>query len=293
MNPTLLRSTRAQTTFGPFLCRACSQRYRYSTRNTTSRNTPSRLSQARESTAPNISTTFPQPSRRQASSHSIRTITTTSIHPARRPSPIAPHPAGSTRLSRRQTLPLSPSPSISPQPSRLSSRLYSHTPPNHHPSTPTPTHPTPLDDSTFQTLSESYLQHLLESLEALADGTAEPSYPPSSQPDSHAPADDPVPPRVDLASLDPSYSQGVMTLRTSNGTYVINKQPPNRQIWLSSPVSGPKRYDWVSFGDGGDGGGVVGQGGWVYLRDGSGMSGLLREELGVDLSGWDAKEEDG
>ena len=28
------------------------------------------------------------------------------------------------------------------------------------------------------------------------------------------------------------------------GTYVINKQSPNRQIWLSSPVSGPKRYDF-------------------------------------------------
>lgn len=27
-----------------------------------------------------------------------------------------------------------------------------------------------------------------------------------------------------------------------NGTYVINKQPPNKQIWLSSPVSGPDRY---------------------------------------------------
>ena len=25
---------------------------------------------------------------------------------------------------------------------------------------------------------------------------------------------------------------------------MINKQTPNRQIWLSSPVSGPKRYDW-------------------------------------------------
>ena len=34
------------------------------------------------------------------------------------------------------------------------------------------------------------------------------------------------------------------------GTYVINKQPPNKQIWLSSPQSGPKRYDWVILGDG-------------------------------------------
>jgi frataxin len=29
---------------------------------------------------------------------------------------------------------------------------------------------------------------------------------------------------------------GVLTLKLgANGTYVINKQPPNKQIWLSSP----------------------------------------------------------
>ena len=31
------------------------------------------------------------------------------------------------------------------------------------------------------------------------------------------------------------------------GTYVINKQTPNKQIWLSSPISGPKRYDLSNF----------------------------------------------
>lgn len=29
------------------------------------------------------------------------------------------------------------------------------------------------------------------------------------------------------------------------GTYVINKQTPNKQIWLSSPRSGPKRFDFI------------------------------------------------
>ena len=30
---------------------------------------------------------------------------------------------------------------------------------------------------------------------------------------------------------------GVLTLTLGdNGTYVINKQPPNKQIWLSSPL---------------------------------------------------------
>lgn len=35
---------------------------------------------------------------------------------------------------------------------------------------------------------------------------------------------------------------GVLTANTGKaGTYVINKQTPNKQIWLSSPISGPKR----------------------------------------------------
>jgi frataxin len=48
--------------------------------------------------------------------------------------------------------------------------------------------------------------------------------------------------------FDVQYSSGVLTLSLgkSLGTYVINKQPPNSQIWMSSPVSGPKRFDWHS-----------------------------------------------
>ena len=70
------------------------------------------------------------------------------------------------------------------------------------------------------------------------------------------------------------------------GTYVLNKQPPNRQIWLSSPLSGPKRYDWVVLGDGQhekqDTRPYVG-GQWIYLRDGSNLTTLLNEELGLEM----------
>nr|XP_031857978.1 iron donor protein CyaY [Kwoniella shandongensis]KAA5525050.1 iron donor protein CyaY [Kwoniella shandongensis] len=42
------------------------------------------------------------------------------------------------------------------------------------------------------------------------------------------------------------YSSGVMTLiLPPHGTYVINKQPPNLQIWMSSPLSGPSRFEYV------------------------------------------------
>lgn len=34
------------------------------------------------------------------------------------------------------------------------------------------------------------------------------------------------------------HQSGVLTLKLDeHGTYVINKQPPNKQIWLSSPIS--------------------------------------------------------
>ncbi|CDZ96472.1 frataxin [Phaffia rhodozyma] len=65
------------------------------------------------------------------------------------------------------------------------------------------------------------------------------------------------------------YSSGVLTLSMGeHGTYVINKQPPNKQIWLSSPVSGPKRFDFEPEGDK-----------WVYTRDGTVLKELLDTEL--------------
>ncbi|KAG1664530.1 hypothetical protein FOA52_012997 [Chlamydomonas sp. UWO 241] len=73
---------------------------------------------------------------------------------------------------------------------------------------------------------------------------------------------------LDLDGGDVEYSQGVMTVKLGDdkGTYVLNKQTPNRQIWLSSPVSGPFRFDWHN-------------GAWVYSRDNSELLGRLEEEL--------------
>lgn len=64
---------------------------------------------------------------------------------------------------------------------------------------------------------------------------------------------------------------------------MINKQPPNKQIWLSSPISGPKRYDWCLSGEGqGDKEGTA-SGSWIYNRDNSSLSQVFSEELGVDV----------
>ncbi|XP_049870257.1 frataxin homolog, mitochondrial isoform X2 [Pectinophora gossypiella] len=75
----------------------------------------------------------------------------------------------------------------------------------------------------------------------------------------------------DLKGADVTYSDGVLTvvLGPQYGTYVINRQTPNKQIWLSSPVSGPKRYDLV-LKDGGY---------WVYKHDGIPLHRLLQNEI--------------
>ena len=93
----------------------------------------------------------------------------------------------------------------------------------------------------------------------------------------------------------------------SKGEYVINKQPPNKQIWLSSPVSGPKRFDWVvvtqsstdsmnakqdtegSTGTLGDDG-SLGGGRWIYLRDNTSLTDLLKDELDVEIATSDAAD---
>lgn len=75
----------------------------------------------------------------------------------------------------------------------------------------------------------------------------------------------------DYPQIDCELTQGVMTLTVPpNGTYVINKQPPNKQIWLSSPISGPKRYDMIG-------------GKWTTLRDNTTLTSLLEEEISAAL----------
>ena len=62
---------------------------------------------------------------------------------------------------------------------------------------------------------------------------------------------------------------GVLTLNLPpHGTYVINKQPPNQQIWISSPLSGPGRFGFVPADASADAGkgGEGGDGGWVHHR---------------------------
>ncbi|CAA6669860.1 unnamed protein product [Spirodela intermedia] len=74
---------------------------------------------------------------------------------------------------------------------------------------------------------------------------------------------------VQVEGFDIDYGNQVLTLKLGSlGTYVINKQTPNRQIWLSSPVSGPSRFDWDRTSQC-----------WFYRRTKAELLHLLQDEL--------------
>uniref|UniRef100_A0A8I3MIP9 Frataxin, mitochondrial n=2 Tax=Canis lupus TaxID=9612 RepID=A0A8I3MIP9_CANLF len=104
--------------------------------------------------------------------------------------------------------------------------------------------PGSLDETTYERLAETTLDSLAEFFEDLADKP------------------------YTLEDYDVSFGSGVLTVKLGGdlGTYVINKQTPNKQIWLSSPSSGPKRYDWTGKN-------------WVYSHDGVSLHELLATEL--------------
>lgn len=149
-----------------------------------------------------------------------------------------------------------------PIPALASSRSFSGTPrapiksENHFPK------------DLYDSIAEGTLEGILMSLEILAerreDVDVEYSVLPSLPPPPHFPST-----RADVYIRKQS---GVLTLTMPKGTYVLNKQPPNRQLWLSSPVSGPFRYNW-------DHSRML----WISAKgDGSTLSGLLRKEVGIE-----------
>ncbi|XP_010430792.1 PREDICTED: frataxin, mitochondrial [Camelina sativa] len=74
---------------------------------------------------------------------------------------------------------------------------------------------------------------------------------------------------VQIDGFDIDYGNEVLTLKLGSlGTYVLNKQTPNRQIWMSSPVSGPSRFDWDRDANA-----------WIYRRTEAKLHKLLEEEL--------------
>lgn len=113
------------------------------------------------------------------------------------------------------------------------------------PVTPAVDHTSVMPEDKFHKLADETIHYLLDKLEEYGD---------SQQMDG----------------FDIDYGNQVLTLRLGDlGTYVVNKQTPNRQIWLSSPVSGPSRFDWDATTNS-----------WVYRRTGANLMQLLEKEVG-------------
>ncbi|KAN0135569.1 hypothetical protein V8E53_006460 [Lactarius tabidus] len=105
-----------------------------------------------------------------------------------------------------------------------------------------------LQQSLYEKLADTTMEELLDGLQNILDSHGD-------------------------TSLEVEYHSGVITLELGqHGTYVINKQPPNKQIWLSSPVSGPKRFNFDA---------TTRQ--WVDSRSGQLLDALLNEELNASL----------
>jgi frataxin len=83
-----------------------------------------------------------------------------------------------------------------------------------------------------------------------------------------------------IPDAEVSLSQGVLSvnLGPSIGAWVLNKQTPNKQIWWSSPISGPRRYEYVLSGDIGGG---TDFSSWRSTKDGTSLIDTLREEMFV------------
>jgi frataxin len=74
------------------------------------------------------------------------------------------------------------------------------------------------------------------------------------------------------AEADAERQGGVLTIDGDDGTWVVNKHAPSRQIWLSSPKSGARHYAFDA---------ASGQ--WQDTRGGPDLLTLLSAELGVAL----------
>jgi frataxin len=74
------------------------------------------------------------------------------------------------------------------------------------------------------------------------------------------------------AHADAELQGGILTVDGDDGTWVVNKHAPTRQIWLSSPRSGARHYAFDEA-----------SGLWRDTRGGADLLSHLSSELGVAL----------
>jgi frataxin len=74
------------------------------------------------------------------------------------------------------------------------------------------------------------------------------------------------------AGPDAELQGGILTVDGEDGTWIVNKHAPTRQVWLSSPRSGARHYAFDA---------ASGQ--WKDTRGGTDLLSHLSAELGVAL----------
>ena len=84
---------------------------------------------------------------------------------------------------------------------------------------------------------------------------------------------------------DCEVSDGVLDIETPQGKFVVNKQAPRMQLWLSSPITGPHHYDMT---DKKDGEAEDASARWESDRDQHDLQAKLEKEL-AGIHGTDVK----
>jgi frataxin len=101
-----------------------------------------------------------------------------------------------------------------------------------------------MDDSQFEARADAALARLQEAIESAAGD-----------------------------AVDAELIGGILTVELEEGgVYLINKHLPNRQIWLSSPVSGAWHFAWDEDG-----------GAWRATKGGERLEDLLGRDLTESL----------
>ena len=99
------------------------------------------------------------------------------------------------------------------------------------------------DEATYHSIADSLLESLTDACEQSIEDTVDAE-----------------------TDFDVSFSSGVLSIRLPAGTWVLNKQAPNRQVWLSSPYTGPRRFGYR-------------EGQWVDERTGDELLGVVKTEI--------------
>jgi len=70
---------------------------------------------------------------------------------------------------------------------------------------------------------------------------------------------------------DAELQAGILSVEGEDGTWIVNKHAPTRQVWLSSPQSGARHFAWDGKA-------------WLDTRGKGELLAVLSGELGLPLS---------